>query len=98
MARPDLTNEEIEQMGRKEPGSAREYLRARREELEAEKQAERARDDYARFEQAFVNEGGAKEGAKEAYTRYRNERALQAALTKAEAAEAHARREAFRSV
>ena len=27
MARPDLTNEEVEQMGQENPGSAAEYLR-----------------------------------------------------------------------
>ena len=62
MARADLTNTEVERMGREKPGSAAEYLRLRREELEAEKQAERARDDYARFERAFVGEGGGEGG------------------------------------
>ena len=41
MARADLTNTEVERMGREKPGSAAEYLRLRREEIEAEKQARR---------------------------------------------------------
>jgi hypothetical protein len=57
MARPDLTNEQVEEMGREEPGSAARYLEERREELAAEKQAERERDDYRRFEEAFVERG-----------------------------------------
>jgi hypothetical protein len=31
MARPDLTNEQVEEMGREEPGSAARYLEDRRE-------------------------------------------------------------------
>ena len=81
MARRDLTNEEIEQMGREEPGSAAEYLRLRREEIEAEKQAKRERDDYERYERAFVDAGGTEVGALEAYTRRQNEEAEKAAAT-----------------
>ncbi len=89
MARADLTNTEVERMGREKPGSAAEYLRLRREEIEAEKQARREADDYARFERAFVDKGGAREAAKEAYTRYRNEQAEKAVG----AADERARRE-----
>lgn len=79
MARRELTNNEIEQMGREEPGSAAEYLRLRREELDAEKHAEREKTDYTRFEQAFVEAGGTKSAAKEAYARRKNEEAEKAA-------------------
>ncbi|MEJ7815481.1 MAG: hypothetical protein WKF53_09940 [Rubrobacter sp.] len=89
MARVDLTNREIEQMAEEKPGSAAEYLRLRREELEAEKQARREADDFARFERAFVGEGGTKDAAREAYTRYRNEEAEKAVG----AADERARRE-----
>lgn len=58
MARRELTNMEIEQMAQDNPGSAAEYLRLRREELEAEKQAEREKDDEARFVEQFVAAGG----------------------------------------
>jgi len=92
MARRDLTNKEIERMGREKPGSAAEYLRLRREEIEAEKQARREADDYARFERAFVDAGGDKEAAKEAYTRYRDEAAEKAVGE----ADERARREAVK--
>lgn len=80
MARRNLTNEEIEQMGREEPGSAAEYMRLRREELDAEKRSERDKEDYGRFERAFVDAGGTKSAAKDAYDRRRNEEAEKAAL------------------
>lgn len=97
MVRRDLTNEEIDQMGRENPGSAKKYLRLRREEIEAEKQAKREADDYARFERAFVEAGGSKSEAKSSYKALKNERASEAARTADEAAEAYARRTAFRS-
>jgi len=49
MARRDLTNKEIERMGREKPGSAAEYLRLRREEIEAEKQARREAQVFRAF-------------------------------------------------
>jgi hypothetical protein len=79
MARPDLTNEEIERMGREKPGSAAEYLRLRREELEAEKQAQRERDDEARFAEEFVAEGGEPEDAKVIWKEVKREQAANAA-------------------
>jgi hypothetical protein len=75
MARRDLTNREIEQMGREKPGSADEYLRLRREELEAEAQQRRANDDRRRFVEEFVAAGGDREGALEELRRQDNERA-----------------------
>jgi hypothetical protein len=86
MARRDLTNEEVYQMGQDNPGSAAEYLRLRREELAAEKQAEREKEDIARFTETFVNAGGTKTAAKEAYDRCRNENAEGAAREADEAA------------
>lgn len=98
MARRDLTNEEIDQMSREEPGSAAEYLRLRREELDAEKQAEREKDDYKRFEEAFVEAGGSKGSAKEAYTRRRNEEAEKAALEADRASSDRSRRHVARAL
>lgn len=98
MARRDLTNEEIEQMGRETPGSAAEYLRLRREELEAEKQAEREKDDYARFERTFVDAGGAKSAAKEAYARRKNREAEEAAVAADRAAAEQSTRRVARSL
>jgi hypothetical protein len=86
VARRDLSNAEIERMGREKPGSAAEYLRLRREELAAERQQRREQDDYARFEQEFVRAGGTKSAAREAYTRRRNEAAEKAAVAADEAA------------
>jgi hypothetical protein len=80
MARRDLTNEEIEQMGQENPGSAAEYLRLRREELEAEKQAEREEEDEERFVEQFVAAGGERSAAKAAYRNNRNENAVIAAV------------------
>jgi hypothetical protein len=79
MARRDLTNKEIEQMGREEPGSAAEYLRLRREELEAEQQKQREEDDKKRYIEAFVAAGGNKGDAEAAHKAHRNERAATAA-------------------
>jgi predicted AAA+ superfamily ATPase len=73
MARRDLTNEEIEQMGRDNPGSAAEYLRLRDEELEAERQAERAAEDEERFVEQYVAAGGDPAVAKKALQEKRNE-------------------------
>jgi hypothetical protein len=79
MVRRDLTNKEIEQMGREEPGSAAEYLRLRREELEAEKQKQREENDKARYVAAFVTAGGMKTDAEAAYKAHKNEQAATAA-------------------
>ncbi len=92
MARRDLTNEEVERMGREEPGSAARYLEERRAELEAEERAGRERDDYRRFEEAFVADGGTKAAAKASYERLRNERAEASARAAEEAAREHVRR------
>ena len=92
MARRDLTIEDVERMGREEPGSAARYLEERREELEAEKQAEREEDDYRRFEEAFVAAGGERSAAKAAYKDRRNENARIAAGRADEAATEHSRR------
>lgn len=79
MARRDLTNEEIEQMGIDNPGSVAEYLRLRREELEAEKQEEREKDDKERFIEQFVAAGGNRADALAARKKLMNEQALEAA-------------------
>jgi hypothetical protein len=79
MVRRDLTNQEIEQMGREEPGSAAEYLRLRREELKAEQQKQREADDKRRYIEAFVAAGGESRAAEAAYTASRNEQAATAA-------------------
>jgi len=79
MARRDLTNEEIEQMGLDNPGSADEYLRLRREELEAEKQAEREKDDEQRWVEQFVVAGGERAEARATRKKLMNEQALDAA-------------------
>jgi hypothetical protein len=81
MARPDLTNEQVQKMREDNPGSAAEYLRLRREELEAEKQAERAADDEARWIEHFVAAGGERTAAKAAYRKNLTEDAtIQAVL------------------
>ncbi len=92
MARRDLTVEDVERMGREEPGSAARYLEERRAELEAEEQEARERDDYRRFEEAFVADGGTKAAAKASYERLRNERAEEAARAAEGAAREHVRR------
>lgn len=79
MARRDLTNEEIEQMSLDNPGSASEYLRLRREELEVEKQAEREKDDKERWIEQFVAAGGNRADALAARKKLQNEQALEAA-------------------
>jgi hypothetical protein len=92
MARRDLTNEEVYQMGQDNPGSAAEYLRLRREEQAAEKQAAREKEDLTRFTETFVSAGGTKSAAKEAYDRCRNENAERAAREADEAAILYERR------
>jgi hypothetical protein len=79
MARSDLTNEGIEQVGLNNPGSAAEYLRLRGEELEAEKQAEREKDDEERFVEQFVAADGNRADALAARKKLMNERATEAA-------------------
>jgi hypothetical protein len=79
IARRDLTNEEIEAMSLDNPGSAAEYLRLRREELEAEEQAEREKDDEQRFVEQFVAAGGHRADALAARKTLQNEQAFAAA-------------------
>jgi hypothetical protein len=59
-------------------GSAAEYLRLRREELDAEKQRQREQEDFELFEREFVAAGDTETAAKEAYRRHRNEEAEEA--------------------
>lgn len=75
MVRRDLTNREIEQMGREEPGSAAAYLEERRKEIEAERVKAREEGDKARYIESFVAAGGERRAAEEAYTASRNEQA-----------------------
>jgi hypothetical protein len=91
MVRRDLTNKEIEQMGREEPVSAAEYLRLRREELEAEKQKQREEGDKARYIKAFVDAGGNKSDGEAAYRAHKNEQAATAARQADQAAAATSR-------
>jgi hypothetical protein len=98
MARPDLTNEQVEQMGRQNPGSAAEYLRLRREELAAEAEAAREREDRGAFVREFVAAGGTQSAAKEAYRRHCNEEAEKAAVAASEAARLMTRRHVARSL
>jgi hypothetical protein len=98
MARRDLTNEEIEQMGLDNPGSADEYLRLRREELEAEKQAEHEKDDEERWVEQFVAAGGSRADARAARKKVMNEQALEAARHVDEAAVKQTRLHASRSL
>jgi hypothetical protein len=86
MARRDLTNQEIEQMGQDNPGSAAEYLRLRREELEAEKQKMREEDDKERFVEQFIAAGGNRADALAERKKLMNERAADAARRADEAA------------
>jgi hypothetical protein len=82
MARRDLTNAEVEQMGRENPGSAAEYLRLRRQELAQEKKEAREREDEELWIEAFVANGGEREAARKAYRNGKNEAAtIQAVLT-----------------
>ena len=98
MVRRDLTNEEIEQMGLDDPGSADEYLRLRREELEAEKQAEREEDDVARFVEEFVAAGGNRADALAERKKLMNERAAEAARRADQDAGEYVRRHVSRSL
>jgi hypothetical protein len=79
MARRDLSNTEIEEMGLDDPGSAAAYLEARREELEAEKQTAREKDDEQRFVEQFVAAGGHRADALAARKTLQNEQAFAAA-------------------
>ena len=98
MAKRDLTNEEVEQMGLDNLGSAAEYLRLRREELEAEKQAEREKDDEERFVEQFVAAGGNRADALAARKALQNEQALEVARRADEAAIQQTRLHASRSL
>jgi hypothetical protein len=71
MARRDLSIEDVERMGREEPGSAARYLEERRAEIEAEKQAEREADDERRWIEQFVAAGGERSAAKAAYKNHK---------------------------
>lgn len=92
MARRDLTNEEIERMGRDNPGSAAEYLNLRREELEAEDQKRREEDDKERFIERFVAAGGNRADASAELKRLTNERAANSARRAEEDAGEYVRR------
>jgi hypothetical protein len=92
MPRRDLTNKEIEEMGRQEPGSAARYLEERRAEIAADKQAEREEDDKERWIAAFVRAGGSPQDARSAYKAFMNERAQEAARAADAAAGAASRR------
>lgn len=97
--RPDLSSREVEQMVEKHgPGSAAEYLRLRREELEAEKQAEREKDDEQRFVEQFVAAGGNQADALAERKKLQNEQALEAARRADEAAVQQTRLHASRSL
>ena len=97
--RPDLSSREVEQMVEERgPGSAAEYLEARRQELEAEKQAERDKDDEERFVEEFVAAGGNRADALAARKKMNNERALDAARAADEAAGALSRRHISRNL
>jgi hypothetical protein len=98
MARPDLTNAQVEQMGQEDPGSAAEYLRLRREELAAEAEAAREREDREAFEREFVAAGGTQGAAREAYRRHKNEEAEKAAVAASEDALQITRRHISRSL
>jgi len=99
MVRRDLTNEEIEQMGRENPGSAAEYLRLRREEIQAEAQKKGEQDDKERFITQFLASGGTSrvEGEK-AYKVHKNEQAAAAARAMDEAAAYQSRRNIARKL
>jgi hypothetical protein len=81
MARRDLSNEEIEEMGRVLPGSAAKYLELRRAELQAEKKEALEKEDRERFIAEFEEAGGTSAGARKAYDRLRDEEAEKAART-----------------
>src|SRR4051794_31953499 len=98
MARPELTNAEVEAMGRENPGSAAEYLRLRREELDAEAEAAREREDREAFEREFVAAGGTQGAAREAYRRHKNEEAEKTAVAASESALQMTRRHVARSL
>jgi hypothetical protein len=93
MVRRDLTNEEIEQMGRENPGSADEYLRLRREEIAAAQEKQGEQDDKERFITQFLASGGTSraEGEK-AYKVHKNEQAAAAARAADEQAANYTRR------
>ena len=98
MPRKDLTNEEVEQMGMDNPGSAAEYLRLRRDELEAEEEKRREEDDKERFIEQFVAAGGNRADALAERKKLQNERALEAARHADEAALYTTRLHASRSL
>jgi hypothetical protein len=98
MARRDLTNADVERMGREEPGSAAEYLRLRREELESEAQERREVEDEQEFVEQFVAAGGERSAARKAYRSKRNEDALVAAVLADDAASESVRRRIAQSL
>lgn len=98
MARRDLTNEEIEQMGLDDPGSADEYLRLRREELAAEEQERREDEDRQQFVERFVAAGGNRAAASAEFKRQTNERAAEVASHADEDASMSVRRHISRSL
>ena len=97
--RPDLSSTQVEEMVEKYgPGSAAEYLRLRREELEAEKRALRDRDDEERWIARFVAAGGDRADARAARKKLQNEQALAAARRVDEGAVQETRLHAARSL
>jgi hypothetical protein len=92
MARRDLTNAEVERMGRDEPGSAAEYLRLRREELQAEREAELEADDKRLFVEQYVVAGGDPGDAGKEYKRFKAEKAAESARRSDTAAVVQVRR------
>jgi ATPase subunit of ABC transporter with duplicated ATPase domains len=85
-------------MGLEHPGSVAEYLEARREELEAEKEAAREKDDEARFIEEFVAAGGNRADALGARRKLQNEQALEATRRADEDALVQTRLHASRSL
>jgi hypothetical protein len=80
------------------PGSAAEYLRLRREELEAAKAEERERDDAERWTEQFLAAGGNRADALAARKTLQNEQALEAARRADEAATVYVRQHVARSL
>jgi predicted AAA+ superfamily ATPase len=88
----DLSNREIEQMARREPGSARRYLAERKRQLAALETRQREADERERFIARFLEEGGSSRSAAErAYEEARNETAVAAARKADEEAAAYTR-------
>jgi hypothetical protein len=98
MARKDLSVEDVERMGKEEPGSAARYLEERRAELEAEEQKRREEDDKQRFIEQFVAAGGNRADAPAEWKKLNNEKAATATRQAEEAASIHTRRRISRAL